>query len=130
MSSTFSNTNLTGSHIGEQDLANGGSARTTVGTDSVSNRPSGGDPSQDEELPPQLHAGKVGYGPNYHAGPVGVSLISARPIPVFWLTLVNGDIMLKDAGDKLTGVCYHLISATCAVIATYSRWIVQGGAVG
>ncbi|KAF8310258.1 hypothetical protein DL93DRAFT_1659673 [Clavulina sp. PMI_390] len=45
--------------------------RTTTGVDSTSNPPSGGEPAdvQDGDLPPQLHAGKVGYGPNYRMGP-------------------------------------------------------------
>lgn len=52
----------------------GGPMTTDMATDKTANPPSGDEsPSVDggERLPPQLHAGKVGYGPNYHQGPVG-----------------------------------------------------------
>lgn len=79
-----SSSNLTGKHVSpsdpEVDLSRG---RETVGMGVIYNPPSSlssssnddngnreGDREEEEEgLPPQLHAGKVGYGPNYHSGP-------------------------------------------------------------
>lgn len=53
-----------------EDFPSEGST-TTTGVDKVSNPPSSGEPAPPEtDIPPQLHAGKVGYGPNYHQGPV------------------------------------------------------------
>jgi len=49
----------------------GESDSTATGVGKVANPPSGGEPASidGEEYPPQLHTGKVGYGPNYHQGP-------------------------------------------------------------
>ena len=37
-------------------------------------------PAGSEDLPEQLHAGKVGYGPNYHRGPVSEPWCSQRDL--------------------------------------------------
>jgi hypothetical protein len=70
-----------------------------VSTESVhkSNSPTSTQSTEDEQgLPPQLHAGRVGYGPNYHPEPVRLF-----PVPSF--ETVDAKV-LQTIEDKFTGL--------------------------